>query len=120
MMAMATAASAAAIAMMNRVKNNPSILSGHKYLLKAIKFRFTLFNISSILISMVIRFLRVKNPYTPIKNSAALINKSWYSPGCIILVLVYFLMQSQYIQQEQPAITYLSLQKAKHILYRLH
>jgi len=75
MIAMATAASAAAMAIINMVKNSPSILFGHKYLLNAMKLRFTLFNINSILISIVIRFLRVKKPYTPIKNRAALINK---------------------------------------------
>ena len=74
MIAMATAASAAAIAITKIEKNNPSILLGHKYLLNAIKFRFTLFNTSSMLINMVIRFLLVKKPNTPIKKSAALIN----------------------------------------------
>ena len=71
---MATAASAAAIAMIKMVKKSPSILFGQRYLLKAIKFRFTLFNISSMLISMVTRFLLVKKPNTPMKNSAALMN----------------------------------------------
>ena len=75
MIAIATAASAAAIAIMKMVKNNPSSLSGHKYLLKAIKFRFTLFNTSSTLISIVTRFLLVKKPYTPIKKRAVLINR---------------------------------------------
>jgi hypothetical protein len=74
MIAMATAASAAAIAIMKMLKNNPSNLSGHKYLLNAIKFKFTLFNINSTLINMVIKFLLVKKPYTPIKNRAVLIN----------------------------------------------
>jgi hypothetical protein len=46
-MAIATAASAAAMAIIKMVKNKPSILLGHKYLLKAIKFRLTLFKISS-------------------------------------------------------------------------
>lgn len=73
-MAIATAASAAAMAMMNKVKNSPSIWLGHKYLLNAMKFKFTLFNISSILMSMVIRFLRVRKPYIPIKNRAVLRN----------------------------------------------
>lgn len=72
---MPTAVSAAAIAIIKMVKNKPSILSGHKYLLKAMKLRFTLFNINSILIKMVIRFLLVKKPYTPIKNKVVLINK---------------------------------------------
>jgi hypothetical protein len=74
MIAMATAASAAAIAIINMVKNNPSNLSGHRYLLNAMKFKFTLFNINSTLIRMVIKFLLVRNPYTPIKNKAVLIN----------------------------------------------
>jgi hypothetical protein len=86
--AIATAASAAAIEMMKMAKNNPSSLSGHKYLLNAIKFRFTLFKINSMLISIVIRFLLVKKPYTPIKKRAALTNKIWYRPGCIIFLLV--------------------------------
>jgi hypothetical protein len=75
MIAIATAASAAAIAITKMVKNNPSILFGHRYLLKAIKFRLTLFSISSILMSMVTRFLLVKKPKTPIKKRAALINR---------------------------------------------
>jgi hypothetical protein len=73
-MAIATAASAAAMAIIKMVKNKPSNLSGHRYLLNAIKFRLTLFKISSTLISMVIKFLLVKKPYTPIKNRAVLIN----------------------------------------------
>ena len=85
MMAMATAASAAAIAITKMVKNKPSILFGHRYLLNAIKLRFTLFSISSTLISIVIKFLLVKKPYTPIKNKAALINNTWYSPGVNII-----------------------------------
>ena len=40
-MAMATAASAAAIAIKNKVKNTPSNLSANKYLLKAIKLMLT-------------------------------------------------------------------------------
>jgi hypothetical protein len=82
--AIATAASAAAIAIMNMVKNNPSILFGHRYLLNAIKFRFTLFRISSILISIVTKFLLVKKPYTPIKKSAVLKKRIWCNPGVII------------------------------------
>ena len=84
MIAIATAASAAAMAIINTVKNNPSNLFGQRYLLKAMKFRFTLFSISSTLISIVTRFLLVKKPYTPIKKSAALINKIWYNPGSIL------------------------------------
>jgi hypothetical protein len=63
------------MAIINMEKKTPSSLFGHTYLLNAIKFRFTLFNISSILISIVIRFFLVKKPNTPIKNSAVLINK---------------------------------------------
>ena len=80
-MAMASAASAAAIAMINIVKKTPSRLFGHKYLLNAIKFRFTLFRINSTLINIVIRFLLVKKPYMPIKNREALRNNKWYKPG---------------------------------------
>ena len=77
MIAIATAASAAAIVMMKMVKKMPSSLSGYKYLLNATKLMFTLFSISSIDISIVIRFLRVNNPYMPIKNRAVLTNKIW-------------------------------------------
>ncbi len=45
MIAIATAASAAAMAIINTVKNKPSSCPGQRYLLKAIKFRFTLFSI---------------------------------------------------------------------------
>lgn len=82
---MATAASAAAMAMINMVKNNPSNLFGQRYLLNAIKFRLTLFNINSTLMSMVMRFLLVKKPNTPMKNKAVLINNIWYNPGSIII-----------------------------------
>lgn len=74
-MAMATAASAAAIAIMNMVKKSPSNLFGQRYLLNAIKFKFTLFNISSMLMSMVTKLRLVKKPNTPIKKSAVLMNK---------------------------------------------
>jgi hypothetical protein len=84
MIAIATAASAAAIAIIKSEKNSPSIWFGHKYLLNAMKFRFTLFNISSILISIVIRFLLVRKPYTPMKKRAVLKNKIWYKPGSIL------------------------------------
>jgi hypothetical protein len=77
MIAIATAASAAAIAIIKMEKNKPSIFPGHTYLLKAMKFKFTLFKINSILMSIVIKFLLVKNPNAPIKNSAVLINKIW-------------------------------------------
>ena len=74
-MAMATAASAAAIVIINMVKKMPSSLSGYKYLLNTTKFMFTLFNINSIDISMVIIFRRVNKPYMPMKNSAVLTNR---------------------------------------------
>ena len=44
MIAMATAASAAAIAMMNMVKNKPSSFPGQRYLLKKTKFRSRLYS----------------------------------------------------------------------------
>jgi hypothetical protein len=76
-MAMATAASAAAIVMINKEKNKPSNLSGNKYLLKATKLIFTLFNMSSMDMSMVIIFLLVNKPYIPIKNKAVLTKRIW-------------------------------------------
>src|SRR5215472_18406676 len=74
-MAIATAASAAAIVMIKMVKKIPSSFSGYRYLLNTTKLMFTLFNISSIAISMVIILRRVNNPYMPIKNKAVLTNK---------------------------------------------
>jgi hypothetical protein len=68
MMAMATAASAAAIVIIKMAKKIPSILSGYRYLLNATKLMFTLFRISSMDMSMVIMFRRVKNPYMPVKK----------------------------------------------------
>jgi hypothetical protein len=62
MMAMATAASAAAMAITNTVNITPSNLFAQRYLLKAIKLILTLFRISSMLINMVMRFLLVRNP----------------------------------------------------------
>src|SRR5688500_6800241 len=72
MMAIATAASAAAIVIINIVKNTPSSFDGYKYLLKATKLMLTLFNINSIDINIVIIFLLVNNPYIPMKNKAVL------------------------------------------------
>src|SRR5258705_1456686 len=72
---MATAASAAAIVIINMVKKMPSSLSGYKYLLNKKKFMFTLLNINSIDISIVIILGRVNKPYMPIKNKAVLTNK---------------------------------------------
>jgi len=74
-MAIATAASAAAIVIINMVKKMPSSLSGYRYLLNTTKFMFTLFKINSIDISIVIMFRRVNKPYIPIKNKAVLTNK---------------------------------------------
>ena len=74
MIAMATAASAAAIVIINKVKKIPFSLSGYRYLLKATKLMFTLFSISSIYISMVIRLRLVNKPYMPVKNKAVLTN----------------------------------------------
>jgi len=74
MIAIATAASAAAIVIIKIVKKIPVNRSGYKYLLKATKLMFTLLRMSSIDISMVIIFLLVKKPYIPIKNKAVLTN----------------------------------------------
>src|SRR4029079_9275973 len=75
MIAMATAASAAAIVMIKMVKKIPSRFSGYRYLLNTTKLIFTLLRISSIAISMVIMLRRVNNPYMPIKNKAVLTNQ---------------------------------------------
>ena len=55
-------------------RNLVTMLMSVELILKAIKFRFTLFNINSTLISIVTRFLLVKKPYTPMKNSDVLMN----------------------------------------------
>src|SRR5437762_7628505 len=75
MIAIATAASAAAMVIIKMTKKIPSSLSGYKYLLNTTKLMFTLFKISSIAISMVIILRRVNNPYIPMKNKAVLTNK---------------------------------------------
>jgi hypothetical protein len=67
-MEIATAASEAATAITNILKNIPSILCGYRYLLKARKLIFTEFKISSTDINIVIRLRRVRKPYTPAKN----------------------------------------------------
>ena len=77
MIAIATAASAAAIAMIIRVKKCPCRFCGYRYLLNVTKFIFTELSISSIDISMVIRFLRVRNPYIPIKNISVLMIRKY-------------------------------------------
>jgi hypothetical protein len=68
MIAIATAASAAATAIIISEKKCPCRLSGYRYLLNATKFMLTEFRISSIDISMVIRFFLVRNPKIPMKN----------------------------------------------------
>ena len=93
MIAMATAASAAAMAIMNKVKNTPSSLSGYSYLLKTTKLMFTLFRISSTDISIVIIFRLVKRPYIPIKKRAALTNKIWLNGTWFIYPPVFFSLQ---------------------------
>jgi hypothetical protein len=62
MIAIATAASAAATAMINSVKKCPCNSPGNKYLLKATKFILTEFSINSTDIKMVIRFFLVRKP----------------------------------------------------------
>jgi hypothetical protein len=85
--AMATAASAAAMVIINKEKNKPSNLSGNKYLLNATKLIFTLFNMSSMDMSIVIKFLLVNNPYIPMKNNAVLTNRIWVK-GISFMVLI--------------------------------
>jgi hypothetical protein len=89
-MAIATAASAAAIVMINKEKNKPSNLSGNKYLLNATKLIFTLFNMSSMDMSMVIKFLLVNNPYMPMKNKAVLTKRIWVKGTSFIELILLF------------------------------
>ena len=96
MIAIATAASAAAIVMMNIVKKMPSSLSGYRYLLNTTKFMFTLFNISSIDISIVIMLRRVNNPYMPMKNNAVLTNKIFEIGISIYSTSSFSLMSSNF------------------------
>lgn len=93
MIAMATAASAAAMAMMNNVKKTPSSLLGYKYLLKAIKLMFALFRISSTDISIVIKFRLVNKPYIPIKKRAVLTMRIWVNGTWLICSPVLFSLQ---------------------------
>src|SRR6478735_275847 len=96
-MAIATAASAAAIVIINMVKKMPASLSGYRYLLNTTKFMFTLFNINSIDISIVIMLRRVNKPYMPIKNNAVLTNRKCdIGMSVINLQLCFFLLNSQY------------------------
>jgi hypothetical protein len=60
--AIATAASEAATAIIKSEKKNPSSLCGYKYLLNATKFILTELSINSSDISIVIRFLLVRKP----------------------------------------------------------
>ena len=71
-MAIANAASAAAMVIIKIAKNTPSNLPGYRYLLKATKLIFTLFRINSMAMSIVIIFRRVNNPYIPMKKRAVL------------------------------------------------
>src|SRR3954468_4061089 len=93
MIAIATAASAAAMVTINIVKKSPSKLAGYRYLLKAMKLIFTLLSSNSIDINIVIRFLRVNNPYIPIKNRAVLTNKICVSGTSFI----FYLLNHQYL-----------------------
>ena len=89
-MAIATAASAAAMVMINKVKKRPSKLFGNKYLLNATKLIFTLFNISSIDINIVIKLRRVNKPYMPMKNKAVLTNSICDNGiSCIFVFLIF-------------------------------
>src|SRR6187399_186242 len=107
-MAIATAASAAAIVIINMVKKMPSSLSGYRYLINTTKFMFTLFNINSIDISIVIMLRRVNKPYMPIKNKAVLTNRKCDMGMSVInLQLFLFLLNFQYC----PALVLLFLLK---------
>jgi hypothetical protein len=89
-MAMAIAASAAAMVMINKEKNKPSNLAGNKYLLNATKLIFTLFNMSSMDMSMVIKFLLVNNPYMPMKNKAVLTKRIWVKGTSFMVLILLF------------------------------
>jgi len=89
-MAMAIAASAAAMVMINKEKNKPSNLAGNKYLLNATKLMFTLFNMSSMDMSMVIIFLLVNKPYIPIKNKAVLTKRIWVKGTSFMVLILLF------------------------------
>src|SRR6186997_1544587 len=117
--AIATAASAAAIVIINMVKKMPSSLSGYKYLLNTTKFMFTLFRINSIDISIVIMLRRVNKPYMPIKNNAVLTNRKCdIGMSVINLQLYFFLLNFQYC----PAFVLLCLLKKfqQELLLRSH
>ena len=91
MIAIATAASAAAIATIKSINIYPCNMFGYKYLLNTTKFMHTAFNINSVDIRIVIRFLRTKNPYTPMKNINVLtIKKCCIGIPSIIISVFYF------------------------------
>jgi hypothetical protein len=89
MIAMATAASEAATAITNNEKKCPCNLSGYKYLLKAKKFIFTELRINSTDIKIVIRFFRVKKPYTPTKNIMVLKTKKYCNEIPVFIFLKF-------------------------------
>jgi hypothetical protein len=68
MMATAKAVSAAATAMMKMEYTIPWSISGYRYLLITTKFTTEEFRINSTEMRIEMRFFRVMNPYTPMKN----------------------------------------------------
>lgn len=74
-MAIAMAVSAAAIAIANRVKKNPSSCEGYKYRLNTAKFISTAFSINSNDMRTANILRRAMNPYTPAKNITPLTTK---------------------------------------------
>src|SRR3954468_11586907 len=103
MIAMATAAFAAAMVMIKIEKNTPSNLPGYKYLLNATKLILTLFSISSTDINMVIIFLLVNKPYIPIKKRAVLTKRTWLRGTSFICRGFLFSWQEQYNRSLQQA-----------------
>ena len=90
-MAIATATSAAAMAIINIAKKYPSICPGNRYLLKITKFIATEFIINSADINIEIRFFLVKKPYIPIKNTIVeSANNSFIVIPCIIIIYDLF------------------------------
>lgn len=75
MIAMAIAVSAAAIAIANNAKKNPSNCPGYKKRLNITKFRSAALSINSIDIKTISMFLRDRKPYTPTKNIIVLTAK---------------------------------------------
>ena len=74
-MAIATAVSAAAMAIPNRLKKCPSRCPGKRYLLNTAKLMFVALSISSAEMSSASRFLRVKKPYIPQNSITVLITR---------------------------------------------